>query len=665
VARLTRLGRDASNLARAVAILERASLREAAMLADLEYERAREAADRLMASQILAPATPLAFIHPLLRRAIYEGIPPAARADGHRRAGLLLASEGIRPTRAGAHLLRSEPAADPTVVAVLRDAAREALADGAPHTAARLLGRALSEPPPSELRGAVLAELGQAEARARDPEAVEHLTKALDLSRDPATRVRLAGELGNLLVWVGRPLQGHAIVTSTIEDLDDDADPALRAALEMVRAAAASVERTLVGEVEPRLPELRELAVAAGPQGRALLIFEGAWRAQSGPYDDSWRELFDRGLDGGRFLAEQTAGSPIVPLAAAVLTLADEVDRAENLLAGIRADAHARGSIDAHLTALTWGSLLALRQGELRHAESDARTALELAERHEVVWTKVWSTAFLVQTLIERGAIEEADRLCEQAPLDRVLGSSAALHALLARGRLRLAQGRRADAIEDLRAAGDGVIVNNPSYVPWRSMLALALAGVDPGEARSLVDAELARARELGQPRGIGIALRAHGLLVRGADGIALLSEAADVLRQSPARLELARALCDLGSTQRRAGQRSDSREPLREALELAQRCDAEPLAERAREELLATGAHPRRERLWGPDALTPSERRVAELAASGLTNREIAQALFVTSKTVGTHLGRIYQKLELQGAHAREQIAERLGIAP
>jgi DNA-binding CsgD family transcriptional regulator len=209
------------------------------------------------------------------------------------------------------------------------------------------------------------------------------------------------------------------------------------------------------------------------------------------------------------------------------------------------------------------------------------------------------------------------------------------------------------------------VIVNNPSYVPWRSMLALALAGVDPGEARSLVDAELARARELGQPRGIGIALRAHGLLVRGADGIALLSEAADVLRQSPAKLELARALCDLGSTQRRAGQRSDSREPLREALELAQRCDAEPLAERAREELLATGAHPRRERLWGPDALTPSERRVAELAASGLTNREIAQALFVTSKTVGTHLGRIYQKLDLQGAHAREQIAERLGIAP
>jgi len=102
--------------------------------------------------------------------------------------------------------------------------------------------------------------------------------------------------------------------------------------------------------------------------------------------------------------------------------------------------------------------------------------------------------------------------------------------------------------------------------------------------------------------------------------------------------------------------------EPLREALELAQRCDAAPLARRAREELLATGAHPRRERMSGPDALTPSERRVAEMAAGGLTNREIAEALFVTAKTVGTHLGHIYRKLDLDGPHAREQLSERLG---
>ena len=135
-----------------------------------------------------------------------------------------------------------------------------------------------------------------------------------------------------------------------------------------------------------------------------------------------------------------------------------------------------------------------------------------------------------------------------------------------------------------------------------------------------------------------------------------------DTLRGSPASLELARALCDLGGAQRRAGQRSAAREPLREALELAQRCDAAALAQVAREELLATGAHPRRERFSGPDALTPSERRVAEMAAGGLTNREIAEALFVTAKTVGTHLGHIYRKLDLDGPHARDQLGERLG---
>jgi DNA-binding CsgD family transcriptional regulator len=661
VARLARLGGDASVLARSVAVLESASLRQAAALAEIDQERARLAADRLISAQILAASGPLSFVHPLLRRAVYEGILPATRADSHRRAGLLLAVEGPRSALAGMHLLRSEPADDPEVVHALRDAAREALADGAPPSAVRLLRRALDEPPVPEQRGAVLGELGEAEALARDPAAAQHLREALELSDDPFTRARIAGQLGSLLVWVGQPLEGHALLAHTIDGLPPDAPAALRAMLETVRIATASVDRRLVGEVAPRLPALHELALAAGPAGNALLIFEGCWRAQSGPYSGGWRELVDRGLDGGRFVAQQTAGSPIVGYATAVLVLADEVERAEELIADIRADARARGSIEAHLAALTWGSLLALRRGDLPQAESDARTTLELANRHEVVWTRIWSTAFLVNTLLERGELDEADQALAEGRIESALGSAATLHAMLARGRLRLAQGRRSDAIADLRATGDSVIVNNPSYVPWRSVLALGLAHDDPEQARSLAEGELERARELGQPRGIGVALRARGLLSGGEDGIALLTEAVQTLRGSPASLELARALCDLGGAQRRAGQRSAAREPLREALELAQRCDAVPLAQLAREELLATGAHPRRERFSGPDALTPSERRVAEMAAGGLTNREIAEALFVTAKTVGTHLGHIYRKLDLDGPQAREQLSERL----
>ena len=145
------------------------------------------------------------------------------------------------------------------------------------------------------------------------------------------------------------------------------------------------------------------------------------------------------------------------------------------------------------------------------------------------------------------------------------------------------------------------------------------------------------------------------------SEGLELLNESVALLRDSPAKLELAHSLVELGGALRRAGRRRAAREPLREGLALAQRCGAAVLAEAANQELIVSGARPRRERLAGPEALTPSERRVAELAASGMQNREIAQALFVTTKTVGTHLAHIYQKLGLSGQQARELLGERL----
>jgi DNA-binding CsgD family transcriptional regulator len=127
---------------------------------------------------------------------------------------------------------------------------------------------------------------------------------------------------------------------------------------------------------------------------------------------------------------------------------------------------------------------------------------------------------------------------------------------------------------------------------------------------------------------------------------LALLREAVEVLEDSPALLEHGRAFTELGAALRRANRRSEARDPLRRGLELAHRCGAKPLAERAHTELAASGARPRRLVLSGLDALTPSERRVASMAANGMTNREIAQALFVTRKTVEVHLSSSYRKL-------------------
>ena len=174
-------------------------------------------------------------------------------------------------------------------------------------------------------------------------------------------------------------------------------------------------------------------------------------------------------------------------------------------------------------------------------------------------------------------------------------------------------------------------------------------------EARRLAEEELELARDWGAPRALGAALTAVGLARGGAAGLVSLEEAVEVLADSPAKLEHAKARAELGAAFRRANRRADAREHLRHAVELATICGATPLVTRAETELLATGARPRRVALSGVASLTPSERRVAEMAADGPTNREIAQALFVTPKTVEVHLSSAYRKL---GISSRSQLA-------
>jgi DNA-binding NarL/FixJ family response regulator len=169
---------------------------------------------------------------------------------------------------------------------------------------------------------------------------------------------------------------------------------------------------------------------------------------------------------------------------------------------------------------------------------------------------------------------------------------------------------------------------------------------------------ELELARTWGAPRALGAALRAAGLVEGGEQGLALLEEAVEVLTSSPAKLEHAKARTELGAALRRANRRSEAREQLRRAVELATICGATPLAARAETELRATGARSRRIALSGLESLTPSERRVAQMAAEGPTNREIAQALFVTPKTVELHLSSVYRKL---GISSRSQLPAEL----
>jgi DNA-binding CsgD family transcriptional regulator len=235
-----------------------------------------------------------------------------------------------------------------------------------------------------------------------------------------------------------------------------------------------------------------------------------------------------------------------------------------------------------------------------------------------------------------------------------------------ASGVLRAAAGNHEAAVEELRSCAlDHPMFGgeNPAFVPWRSSAALSLAELGlHEEARALAADEVRRAQSFGAARAIGIALRAQAL-VGPPDGRADgLAAALEVLAPSPARLEHARVLVDLGATLRAAGQRTQAREPLLDALALAARCGALALERRARSELAAIGLRPRTADRSGTDSLTPSERRVADLAAEGNTNREIAQSLFVTEKTIETHLGRAYRKLDIS---SRRQLPDVLAGAP
>ncbi len=205
---------------------------------------------------------------------------------------------------------------------------------------------------------------------------------------------------------------------------------------------------------------------------------------------------------------------------------------------------------------------------------------------------------------------------------------------------------RAAHILADEGAPADGYHL---PLTQWRVAVAPFLSAVGRGdEARSLLAEEIDVSRRRGAARPLALALRASGILEGGEPGLELLGEAAGLLESSPFRLESARTEIEFGAALRRANRRTEARGHLELGLELAFRCGATPLAARARAELSAAGARPRRLFVTGPQSLTASERRVAELAGAGRSNPEIAQALFVTRKTVETHLGHVYQKLSI-----------------
>jgi len=657
-ARLRRLPPGCTALARAVAVLgDLAEPGLAAQLAGLDDDAAARAADALAEAVIFEPGRRLAFVHPLVRSSVYSELSSHERARHHGRAARLLTGAGEATDRIAVHLLVTHPGGDAETVSTLRQAAKGASNRGVPEVAVTYLRRALAEPPPPELEPVLVHELGRAALSAGELRmAIEQLRRATRDLADGRRRAEAANALGSALFLARRPGEAMTDLTAVIDELPESEREqglrlqatrwvAVRGSVTVWRRLQAAGERFVVTSSTPRtVGERLQVAVAAYDAARTGT----AWQA---------RELAMQAFAGGRLLEDpgpESGGFWIVPT---VLLLAHADDDGARVSTAVIEWAKQHGSLPTFSMAAQMRAYVCLRRGALAEAEADATSALEHTGLSGI---PPYGRMALADVLLARGEPTQAAEVLAQDGS----GPAAAGHIryLQTRARLWVASGRPGEALEDLIACGRlerEWDIHTPAFSTWRADAAPLLASLGRhDEARALAREELERCTAFGAPGPLGASLRTLGLIEQGSSGIRLLEQAVAHLRRSPARIEYALALLELGAATRRAGQRADAREPLREALELARACGAGAIAVRAHDELIAAGARPRRDPTESRSNLTASELRVARMGAEGMTNREIAQALFLTENTIETHLRSVFRKLDIR---SRSQLARAL----
>ncbi len=641
-ARLSDLPAGCVSLARAVAVLgDEAPVGSAARLAGLTDGEALRLADHLAAVDILQRGSPLAFVHPLVRTSVYGELAAGELSTLHARAANLLSEEGAADERIALHLMACTPSADVERVGVLRRAAASASRRGALEVAVAYLRRALTEAPRGEFLPAVAFELGAAALRGGEVGiAVEQLTKAARTSLSAAGRAEAANALATALYIAERPADAVSELSAAIEGLAES---------DRERGLQLQAARWAAGRGSPS-------AWREATAGERLWYAVAAFRATREGTADEARRLALRAFGNGKLLTDpgpEQAGAWFVPFC---LLWADGLDEAIRAFDSEIDWANRHGSLRvfSHASSRAYCSW---SRGSLADAEADAS---DMRERL-VFPGAVWAAATLASVLLERGKVAEAGEVIARSPNDLSTGWGV-LSFLQARARVRFALQQPMDALEDLDACGrleDEFEIRTPSNTSWRAEAALVLASLGRhDEAKTLAHEELERSRRYGALRPLGIALRALGVVSPGPEGLELLAEAVDVHARSQARLEHGRSLAELGAALRRAGRRREARDPLRTGIEIAFHCGADALAVRAHDELVAAGALPRRDPIESRSTLTAGEFRVARLASEGLTNRQIAQALFLTEKTIEVHLTRAYRKLEIR---SRSQLARAL----
>ena len=673
-ARLVAMGGAAGRLAQAVATLgDDAQLGRAAALAELSGAVAAQAADELAAAGILASGRPLRFTHPLLLSAVRETIAPRDMSHLHVVAARLAQGEPGGLATACTHLLHVDPAGDAEVVEVLRRGAAHAMASGTSDTAVALLRRARAEPPPPEQVAPLLAELAMAASSAQEPDAIELVTNAMSIAADPVSRALCAVTAITPLVLAGRADVGVRFL------LEAGANPEIGPELTALTgdlAAAGSMMTIAARDVDrPWLARARALAEAPEATLRSRVV--GALEAAVGHGTaQQATDLAVAAWSDGRLLREEGTHGPFPHWACWVLALAGETARMERWAQRCIDQAATSGSVFGRVAAITWYAGARESRGDLTSADAYIREAVETAEAFGGLGAQL-ALSIMVLARIEMAARgpEAAARALERLPpQERDPESITAQFWWLSRAAVALAGDRPDDALADVGAVQAWERrwpAEGGGWATWRPLAALAHHALgDIQTARTIARDGVLRAERFGAPRQLGEALRAAAMTAPEDERAHGLVRAAEVMRRGDCGADHATCLIDLGETLLRSGAVDAALVALHDALTEADSIGADAVAARAQRVLVEAGARPRRAARSGLRSLTPAERRVADLAARALRNREIAERLFLTEKTVEMHLTTVYRKLgirsrvELAGAGVPSGELE-AGVAP
>jgi DNA-binding CsgD family transcriptional regulator len=600
------------------------------------------------------------FRHPLLRSTAYHSAGAGERRAAH--AALAASAPPGSPERAW-HLAACAVAPDEEVAAALDAAALDARGRGAHATAARDFGRAAQLTPEDEPRARRLLEAATDATRSGEAEhALSLLRDAARLAEDPLLAADVQRMTGHVEMRRGSPLVAYELLVAEADRVRSR-DPRRAAGMFL----EASVSHMMTGDMHALVAtaeRARALATSADPAVELLataVIGEAYLALGDVEQGDALLSATEPYLLEG----DPLAIAEVVGMAAHSSVWIEKFDRAQRIFDRLIAAGRDASAVSALIYPLAARSHLDFRLGRWAAARAAATESVELAQDTGHLPLLAHSLAALSHVEAAMGAEDECRRHVTDglALVARFQAEATGTYLHHALALLELGLGRIPEAIaalEEVQRHADHLLMQ-PSVVQWAPDLIEAYARAGRrDEALALIDAFEAKGRKTGSRWAQATVARTRALIAPDAEFRAGFDAALALHEGLPMPFERARTLLCLGERLRRARQRADARAPLKEALETFERLGARGWAERTRTELRATGEQQARRAEPAAEQLTPHELQIAVLVAHGMTNREVAAALFLSPKTIEYHLGQIYRKLDVRG---RAQLARLMAM--